>query len=320
MLLIASIPPSLRGVKFSESANDSVQRQILQSWFNAGFTPVSINTFSELKLNPDHRDALEDAGVDVLEVPSRQGFPDYLPNLVQSLKYIVKAFPDKTIALTNADIHITLDKNTSKQLNSLAPSCFLLSHRIDIDSPSAFSVEIPERSKIIAGSSFLPGIDFLAARPEALFRALPFLGDELTIGLPWWDLLLPMALLAAGASKSHLNNYCFLHIRHSDRWNPNWLDRIGESATRHLNHSIKGYRSPSSAFLWALAYQRLTSPFQPPRIMYSRLKQSLHQLLHGRQCPVYLLDVLRMTEAIVCETGWSLDRRWIEAWQPEPPL
>jgi hypothetical protein len=129
-----------------------------------------------------------------------------------------------------------------------------------------------------------------------------------------------MALLAAGATKQHLSCLQFLHLKHSDRWEVRWLDRIGTTATRHMNASIKGFRAPATAFVWSLAYQKLVSPLQSPQIMKSRLRMRIDYLRARRSCPDYLYDVLRMTEGLVCEPGWLLDKRWVMAWQPLPPL
>jgi hypothetical protein len=317
--LLVSIPPSLRGEIFADRSDSSLQHRIIRSWLEAGFKPISLNTPSELAANPSHQSALADAGVESLEVPSTGvGFPDYLPNLVASLRLVVDRFPGEVIALTNADIHIALQESVFAKLRDLEADCFLLSHRIDINDRSLFDMPIERRHG--GEASFLPGIDFVAARSEAFKAALPFLGDELTIGLPWWDLLLPMALFAAGATKQHLSSLQFLHLKHSDRWEVRWLDRIGATATRHLNASIQGFRAPVSAFVWSLAYQKLVSPLQSPQIMKSRLRMQFDYLRQRRSCPVYLYDVLRMTEGLVCEPGWSLDQRWVMAWQPLPPL
>ena len=319
MRLLVSIPPSLRGEIFADCSDASLQHRLIRSWIAAGFKPLSLNTHLELKKHPAHRSALAKAGVDVLEVPpTGHRFPDYLPNLVAALGLVVDRCPGEVIAITNADIHIALLEPVASRLRDLEPDHFLLSHRTDVNDLALFDLPIERRQG--REDSYLPGIDFVAARAEALKAAIPFLGDELTIGMPWWDLLLPMALLAAGASKQHLNSLQFLHLNHSDRWEARWFERIGTTATRHLIAAIQGFRAPVSAFVWSLAYQKLVSPLQSPQVMRSRLRMRLDCLRQPRFCPVYLDDVLRMTEGLVCEPGWSLDKRWIMAWQPVPPL
>ena len=298
--LLVSIPPSLRGEIFTDLPDSSLQHHLIRSWHEAGFKPISMNTPSELEANPSHRTALANAGVASLEVPSTGvGFPDYLPNLVAALRLVVDRFPGEVIAITNADIHIALQESVLANLRDLESNCFLLSHRTDVNDKALFDLPVEQRHG--GEGSYLPGIDFVAARVEAFKAALPFLGDELTIGLLWWDLLLPMALFAAGATKHHLSSLQFLHLKHSDRWEVDWLYRIGKTATCHLNASIQSFRSPAFAFVWSLAYQKLASPLQSPRVMKSRLGMRLEYMRQGNSYPVYLYDVLRMTKGLVCE-------------------
>lgn len=319
--LLVSVPPTLRGEIFSGSSDSSIQKCLIRSWLNAGLNPVSLNTSSELEANPRHREALRQAGLEIIEVPpTNANFPSYLPNLVSALRLAVDRFPREVIAITNADIYVNLDDSTSTLLNTLSVDRFLISHRTDVTDDSIFFLPIAQQMAQEDASKYLPGIDFIAARAEALRAALPFLGNELTIGLRWWDLLLPMALISARATKHHLNSLQFLHLKHSDRWDVRWQVRIGISATRHLNTSIHGYRAPVASFIWSLAYQKLTSPFQSPRIQLSRLRNGIEYLSQRRGCPVYLDEVLRITQGMVCEQGWPLDKMWIHAWHPDPPF
>jgi hypothetical protein len=69
----------------------------------------------------------------------------------------------------------------------------------------------------------------------------------------------------------------------------------------NLNASIQSFRSPAFAFVWSLAYQKLASPLQSPRVMKSRLGMRLEYMRQGNSYPVYLYDVLRMTKGLVCE-------------------
>jgi hypothetical protein len=298
--LLVSIPPSLRGEVFADRPDSSLQHCMIRSWCEAGFKPISLNTPAELEANPSHQSALAAAGVELLAVPSTGvGFPDYLPNLVAALRLVVDRFPGEVIAITNADIHITLQESVVGHLGNLESNSFLLSHRTDVNDKALFDLPIERRHG--SENSYLPGIDFVAARVETFKSALPFLGDELTIGLPWWDLLLPIALFATGATKHHLSSLQFLHLEHSDRWEVDWLYRIGTTATRHLNASIQSFRSPALAFVWSLAYQKLVSPLQSPKVMRSRMAMRLEYLRQGSSYPVYVYDILRMTKSLVCE-------------------
>jgi hypothetical protein len=319
MRCLVSIPPILRGETFAGSPPSGLQHRLIRSWIDAGFQPISMNTAFELSANPEHQDGLRRAGVDVLVVPPSAGdYPSYLPNLRESLQLVSAHYPGEAIAIINADIHIRLSKPLRQQLDELEVDRFLLAHRSDVCDDSFFPLSIEQRRQNSLNSPFLPGIDFIAARPETFREACAFLSPHLTIGLPWWDLLLPMALFAVGASRSFVDSVHFLHVKHEERWDPRWLDEIGTLATRYLHRQIKGYKAPASAYVWATAYEKLVSPLQSLSVYKSRFMTRVEWMRKGRSCPTYLFDVLRMTEALVCEQGWELDRRWVSAWTPDP--
>ena len=319
MRCLVSVPPLLRGEIFADSLAASLQHRLIRSWLDAGLKPVSINTSKELADHPRHAACLREAGVDVVIVePTAGSYPSYLPNVRASIVKVASLFPGEVIAITNADIHILFDDRASQTLRNLDKASFLVAHRSDVADDSLFSQTIAQRLSKGLNSPFLPGIDFIAARAETFKAASDFLSPHLTLGLPWWDLLLPVALYAAGATRTFLESVYFLHVKHEERWDPLWLDQIGTVATRYLDDQIKGYQSPAAAYVWSLAYQALVSPVQSPRIYKSRILSKIDLISKGRRCPAYLLDVLRMTEAMVCQNGWELDKRWISAWVTAP--
>lgn len=321
MRCLVSIPPVIRGEKLQLVFTSGLQCQLIRSWLDSGFKPVSINTPDELKCNPEHAELLHGLGVDVLEVPPSGGnYPSYLPNLRHALLLAAEHYPEEVIAITNADIHIRLDDSTREKLNSLVPDQFYLAHRMDVSDDSLFSCSIQHRKLQGLHAPFLPGIDFIAARSLTFKQACAYLSPDLTIGLPWWDLLLPICLYAAGAHRQFLDSLCFLHLKHEERWNPRWLDQVGSRATDYLHNQIVEYKAPAMAYVWSLAYAKLRSPLQTPSVYKSRMISRFEWFREGRHCPVYLPAVLRMTEALVCEQGWELDRRWIGAWYADSPL
>jgi len=321
MRCLVSIPPLLRGEIFADSFGTSLQHRLIRSWLDAGLKPVSINTSKELNDHPRHAACLKEAGVDVVIVePSAGNYPPYLPNVRASIVKVASLYPGEVIAIINADIHILFDDRACQAIRNLDKASFLVAHRLDVADDSMFSQTIAQRLSKGSNSPFIPGIDFIAAHSETFKAASHFLSPDLTLGLPWWDLLLPIALYAAGATRTFLESVYFLHIKHEERWDPVWLDQIGTVATRYLDDQIKGYKSPAAAYVWSLAYQALVSPIQSPRIYKSRILSKIGLISAGRRCPAYLLDVLRMTEAMVCQNGWEQDERWISAWVSAPLL
>jgi hypothetical protein len=312
---LVSIPPVLRGEAFAASDPSSLHQRLIRSWLQAGFEPVSINTAFELDKHPDHHEHLKALGVGGLVVPATEGnYPPYLPNLRLALELAAERYPGEVLAITNADIFIDLDDSSHHQLRLLRHDGFLMAHRTDIDDDTLFGLSPAERRQLKLCEPFVAGIDFIAARSETMRLATDFLSPDLTIGLPWWDLLLPMALFAVGATRSFLASDQFLHLKHEERWDPRWLDQVGTRATRYLHRTIKTHKAPASAFVWASAYSQLVSPLQTLSAHKSRWITRFEHIKQGRHCPAYLFDVLRMTEGLVCEQSWELDRRWIGTW------
>lgn len=308
----------MHGENLVDSPARGIQFTLCKSWLDSGFNPVSLNTDIELSRHPGHREAVMQVGMPVLEaLPSLPGFPPHLPNLHAALSMAADRFPGQVIALTNADIHITLDVESIDQLKRLPADRFCLSHRVDVRDKARWSDPIEKRLEYPSESLYIPGIDFVAARAETFRAALPFLASELTIGLPWWDMMLPLALMAAGARIRHLNPVSFLHLEHATRYDQECFARVGIRATRHFSRQIQGYRAPAPIFLWSLGYARAMSVVQSPATTLSRLKSSFISLA-SQSCPIYLFDVLRITESIVCQPSWQLDRRWTLAWGDQP--
>jgi hypothetical protein len=303
MNIFASIPPFIRGESLVASGENGFQRGVLRSWVASGLTPVSFNTQSEYDANPEFAKFLLGQGMQAIPVPSTVGaFPSHLPNLVKSLQAIASLHPKGPILLTNADIHIALSSTAKDRLGGLADRRFLLAHRAEVNESQRLLIGHRDfrGDKLAVWPS---GIDFFAFGPELLRSALGFLSNSLTIGLPWWDMMLPMALLAAGGEPHYLDSTDFLHVSHTERWDGKWWSTIGAEATRHLSRSIDRRMAPLPVRQWAQGYASAVSPIQPPRIFMKRLRMYGSNLRTGRHRSVVLAEVAGMTEAIVCDAG-----------------
>lgn len=206
------------------------------------FLPVSVNTSAELKRFPDHAQQLANAEVALLSVEAPATlYPDYLPPLKDTLTKATTTFPDSVIGITNADIIITgnlLHDSACKQLNE---DTFFVAHRTDVDALPTHELSTTNgNTDRLNSSAYRSGIDIVIANAGHLRSSLHYISTDLTIGLPWWDLYLPLALLACNLELHHLNPDKFLHLRHSDRWDESWWNLIGKRATSHLTLSLQG--------------------------------------------------------------------------------
>jgi hypothetical protein len=299
---------------------EGLQGRIYRSWVDEGFVVMSCHTPQEIASQPEHIEAIGQLGVNILAAESSPSpFPDYLPNLRKAFTAFLAAVSPGLIAITNADIFFSIDPESHEAFKSLPRNVFMIAHRADIVKKELLAADPQAFTSGIDYQPFYGGIDFLLVHSDLLEAALPFLADELTFGLPWWDLLLPMALIAAWGQPMHLNSLQFRHLCHDVQWNPRWFTTIGKKATSWLYEKIEPHKSSVKAYLWALGYSAITSPLQKPSKYYHQLKYGWKGIGKEPRSPLYLYDVLRLTEGIVGENCYQSDARWLSSWVPEDP-
>lgn len=283
-ILLTSIPPALRGIAFSQSSGGSLQEVAITSWAAAGLKVVSMHTSSELNRHPDHMTALRRHGIEILEVKSTRGqYPDYLPNFMSGCVSLLARHPGRDVVVTNADIVFSDPRHISNLLSSLRDNNFILSHRLDIETMSG-----PH----LAGSPYCDGFDFFAASFAVLERSIDFLPSVLTFGLPWWDLYLPLAMVAAGAMPTlDCPNY-YLHLLHNERWSADYWYQIGSEADAEFLRLCKQRVLGTQALNWPLQRRIATNVnLFSPKFFY-RLKIRLRDFVVNRKLrPLYLIDL-----------------------------
>lgn len=273
MYLLVSIPPWLRGRRYASADKSSLQNRVIRSWITTGFIPLSVNTRAELQEHPLHAQELAQAGVRVLPVAAPpKPYPDYLPNLLDSLQVCIDTFPDSLIAITNADIYITICQSEISSLLQNHRSC-ILAHRWEVDTVEHDKSHPSEQPLVsLHPSTNVYGIDFVAAKASSFRDSIPFLSKEMAFGLPWWDLYVPLALAASNHQILHIDPSRFLHQRHEDRWDSFWWNKIGKHATRHFYATIKRLQAPPTMRMWINTYKELYSPHQTIRTAFYLLK------------------------------------------------
>jgi len=283
-VLLTSIPPALRGIAFSESGIGSLQQVAISSWAAAGLKIVSMHTSSELGRHPDHMIALRKYGIEILEVPPTRGrYPDYLPNFMSGCMGLLSRHPGKAVVVTNADIVFSDPRHINNLLSSLGDNNFVLSHRFDIEAISG---------PPLAGVPYCYGFDFFAASSTVLERSMNFLPSILTFGLPWWDLYLPLAMVAAGA-KPVLDcpNY-YLHLLHHERWSVDYWYQIGSNADAEFLRLSAKSTVDTQVFDWSLQ-RRLAIGIQffSPKFFYKVKVRARDLIVNRKLRPLHLNDL-----------------------------
>lgn len=145
------------------------------------------------------------------------------------------------------------------------------------------------------------GIDFIAFHSSLVPRVHPLLSSELTIGLLWWDLILPLALQAIGLKRLHLDSSQFLHLNHTERWSWEFIDRIGRSSTQYLSDAIQANpRVSELALSWFVSYRQMTALrfALGPKDLIRRLLFRHHRLTGPIARPI-LFAVAAISESFV---------------------
>jgi hypothetical protein len=232
ILLLSSIPPCLRGEAFDSSKPDQLQNRVLKSWKELTSLIASIHTAHELESNPSLSGSLASEGVIPVTVSNPEACSlRHLPHLCTSLQWAADSHPNSIVVLTNSDIVLSPTSDLRSSLCSLEPDEMMLARRLNIQH---------------FGDSNLfeqfdnAGFDLFAFHASAIPLLLPFLPDVLQFGVPWWDLYLPLACIAAGLKlvKPSDSSTC-LHLNHSDRWNADTWFRVGVRADAALHAALR---------------------------------------------------------------------------------
>ena len=250
--LFTSIPPQLRGIRIGDLAASSLQVAIIRSWHEAGYRPISVNTSSEIERHPGLRSAFEHLGVESVVVSPPPGTSQRLRcSLIEFLGAIKSHAPDGPFAITNADIFISKPEDTASWVSHLACDEQLLGQRLDVDA---------HRDGHPRLTPYLGGFDFFAMHRCSLDAVMPLLSPSLEIGLPWWDHLLPLALLASSCRPRLVPSTAFRHHSHGDRWRAADYCRVGIAATRHFAAVLRGSLAPTDPAAWLNIYESLVQP------------------------------------------------------------
>jgi hypothetical protein len=287
VVLASSIPPQLRGQPLAESTAASLQQRALHSWRQAGCLPISFHSSAELSARPGHQQHLNQLGVHVLCAAQRQCDPDPLPNLLASLTALVAAHPTALLAITNADIIFAPGNGLADALQRLQPDQALVARRTNV--PAAADAQA---GSIATGNRDIYGFDFFAFHAASLRRALPLIPESLVFGRPWWDLYLPLALLAAGLELRDPGPDLFLHPHHEERWSADQWYRHGQLADQRFPQLLHQQGCEAFALRWARQRRRAIRRWPGLTGLRHRFREQRRALLsQGRWLPLHLANV-----------------------------
>jgi hypothetical protein len=219
--LITSLPPTLSRVdERGAEIGAEYQERCIESWYRAGFEPISVNSTSEsyrhsVPTIPVSRDASAITGrpqvflADLLAVASNEA-------------------QGRPVVVMNGDLLIRPGTVLAANVLELRRGEFIFSRRIDI-----------HRQDQIDGMPFLAGYDFFAGHADDI-SAVP--GGGMVFGAPWWDYYVPLIMFAQGR-RIYQTEPAVLHLAHEVQWLKGWEELGGsflaEIQARVANETFK---------------------------------------------------------------------------------
>lgn len=225
-VLVTSIPPYMKrtGPK-GENYGLEYMQSCVDSWIDAGFLPLSVNSSKEFNAPPDHI-----KGVKYIFVNrDASAFVRKPLVYIQDMLRIGAEFSKGPFILTNADIIFRDSHNILNKLSNIRPGQFLAEKRIDISEiNSAF------------GKEFAYGFDLFAFHPEDISEKLD---NKFVFGVPWWDHYLPVKLILSGMERIKISMPFVYHLQHDERWDSDLWDMYGGIFIREISRELEQIES-----------------------------------------------------------------------------
>lgn len=247
MLAFTSMPlrPLLRRKDCEKRQTVDIRLCAYKSWRAVGLTPKSINTSFELRgvglVDGDTFELEESSSLSLMAVDSTVDIeaPAYLPNLKGMIRGILsETCVGERIMLINADIVLHPEFSLLKLSGGRSCSCsdFWIGRRLDVPALS-YGAQLTHASlsELSRKATYEHGIDAMVVSRELLEKAIEFLPSGLTFGMPWWDLVLPIALIKAGGNLRQMPSSSLMHVDHEQRsWGVSRWRLVGSNVVAAL--------------------------------------------------------------------------------------
>jgi hypothetical protein len=257
--LITSLPPSLSRLDpAGEEIGGEYQERCIESWREAGFEALSVNSASEsyrhpVRMVPVDRDA-----------SAVTGRPNvFLADLLAVASSEARGGP---VVVMNADLLIRPGTSLAAAVLELRPGEFIFSRRINIQRPDQ-AHGLPGRF----------GYDFFAGHADDI-AGCPDGG--MVFGATWWDHYLPLMMFAQGC-RIYQTEPAVLHLDHdlrlrgweqlAERFVAQTQARVADERFRsQLDGAIKGRSGHLLSDLKHSVWRRLpkNAPLERRRMLY----------------------------------------------------
>ena len=191
--LYTSLPLTFRRIAQGRDIGPTYQAKCLQSWKDAGFDIVSVNTETEIA-------ALKQGGCGIDFVPGPAG----RPRIVDLLRIII-ASGRPLAGIVNADVVFLKGPEVAADVIASARGSVVMLERINI-SPETMA---PTRLSCCGFDAFIFDTRYLSSLA---------MDPTLKIGETWWDYWFPLAFHRNGGQMKRGGSPLLMHLDHPQGW------------------------------------------------------------------------------------------------------
>ena len=218
--IVTSIPPRLMREQNGRNIGDKYQVDCVSSWVAAGLNVLSVNVpdeipelaqrFPQVQFVPAERDARAIAG---------RPTP-----LIDDLLRVLARQPQSVVGIINADLCLEARRDWIDGVRAAVASTILIGHRLDVGGWSTQAGEI-----VANGVPYIGGFDLFFFERNAIpdFLARGGAGQCFSIGMPWWDFWLPVAMALQGCRVALLERPVAAHLVHPIKYDPAVWEHAG---------------------------------------------------------------------------------------------
>jgi hypothetical protein len=274
--LLTSVPPHLSGDALVS------QRDIIASWRDAGFKPISVNGPAEIA-------RLAALGLDIeIESTSEDGKP-----LLGDILAVIRKRGCERAGIVNADCKVLGYPDLSVRLAAALENSVLYAERVDVSND-----RLPTVGECNGFDAFFFDVGILGGIDDAHFR----------LGETWWDYWFPLQLAANGAILGNIDVPLICHRRHQARWNEEqWVRHA-----RYICTALKAWSEQNTLLPFLSSLNGIQHLKEPHVSQLSTMGAACFGWLRTRRLPrrmTFLCDEMASIETLLQDAYRSFASR-----------
>jgi hypothetical protein len=232
--IVTSIPPRIMREQGGYNIGELYQADCVASWLAAGFKVLSVNVADEIPVLVERYPQVEFVSVE-RDARAVAGRPT---PLIDDLLRVLARQTQTIVGIVNADLCMAVTDNWADYIRPAIKSSILIGHRLDLGSWSTQSGQLQA-----TGIPYTGGFDLFFFERDAIAKFLPADGGPwcFSIGMPWWDFWLPVALALQGYRVAMLEKLIAGHLIHPIKYDPaSWEYMAAQFVDYVLHHAPDG--------------------------------------------------------------------------------